>query len=227
METNTQPVANNDNNNVETNVSTDVNNGGSPTENNKSASTATGNEPNNPTDAGTQAQAEQTKNVILPPEENKPSEEVKNVEAPTQYEPFNVPEGFDAPMDDFKTWALGAGLTQKQAQGAVDFYCKTIIPQMAQKQEEVIKQWKTQTNAQLGSQGVSQAMKALDRLADSNKLLKPFLQDSGLINHPVITGLLCDLSLHLLEGTAGTPYNVNTPMAQRTLAQALFPNSLK
>ena len=206
-------------------VDTSTNQGGSPTNISQSTPTTTGGEQKPATNENIQAPTQQQPQNVVPPEGNHSHSYTNAVM--TQYEPFTVPEGFDAPMEDFKTWALGAKLTQEQAQGAVDFYCKTIMPQMAKKQEEVIQQWKTQTNAQLGSQGITQAMKALDKLADKNALLKPFLQDSGLINHPVIMGLLCDLSTHLLEGTAGIPYNTNTPFAQKTLAQSLFPNSLR
>lgn len=206
-------------------VDTNTNQGGYPTSISQPTPTTTGGEQKPATNENIQAPTQQQPQNVVHPESNPGNTETNAVM--TQYEPFTVPEGFDAPMEDFKTWALGAKLTQEQAQGAVDFYCKTIMPQMAKKQEEIIQQWKTQTNAQLGSQGITQAMKALDKLADKNALLKPFLQDSGLINHPVIMGLLCDLSTHLLEGTAGIPYNTNTPFAQKTLAQSLFPNSLR
>lgn len=162
--------------------------------------------------------------INVPKDEPAPAEDVG---ASSEYGPFTVPEGFDAPMDEFRDWAKEHGLSQKQAQSAVDFYCKTIIPQQAQKQEEIIAEWKKQTNYQLGSQGIAQANRALDLLAQKNPLLKPFLNDSGLINHPVVMGLLCDLSGTLLEGVAGVPHNAVTPMAQRTLASSLFPNSLK
>jgi hypothetical protein len=136
--------------------------------------------------------------------------------APEQYNDFTMPEGFSAPIEDFKSWAKENNMTQEVAQSAVDFYTTKVAPiQQAQHEAQVTK-WTTESTEKYGNKGIEAANKALSRF--STPEFTNFLKETGLGNHPEMVGIFNTINAKISESgfVDAKTASVNKPM---------FPNS--
>jgi hypothetical protein len=149
-------------------------------------------------------------------EANKPNTEEKPSGAPEQYGDFTVPEGFSAPIDDFKSWAKENNMSQEKAQSAIDFYTKTIVPQQQAAQVAQNEAWVKESTEKYGKQGIEAANKALGRF--STPEFTKFLADTGLGNHPEMIGIFNTINARISESSF---VDAKTKQASKVL----FPNS--
>jgi len=150
------------------------------------------------------------------PTENQPAEPPAVTGAPEQYGDFTAPEGFTAPIDDFKAWAKEQNLTQEAAQSAVDFYVNKIAPQQLEEKEKQMETWKNESVEKYGNNGIDAANKALGRF--STPEFKEFLNQTGLGNHPEMIGLFKSINEQISESgwvEGKSPTN----------SKSLYPNS--
>jgi hypothetical protein len=139
--------------------------------------------------------------------------------APEQYADFTLPEGFDAPTDDFKAWVKEQNMTQEAAQSVVDFYTQKIVPQQQAAHVKQVETWGKESETKYGKEGIEAANKALGRF--STPEFKEFLGHTGLGNHPEMIGIFKQINEKISEsGWVDGPQN-----SELTIAQKHFPNS--
>jgi hypothetical protein len=126
---------------------------------------------------------------------NKPAETPPG--APEQYADFTLPEGFDAPTDDFKAWAKEQNMTQEKAQATIDFYTQKIIPQQQAAHAKQVEAWGKESQTKYGKEGIEAANKALGRF--STPEFTELLSQSGLGNHPEMIGIFKQISEKISE----------------------------
>lgn len=126
-----------------------------------------------------------------------PKEEAKPPGAPEKYADFTLPEGFTAPVDEFKTWAKEQNLNQESAQSMVDFYIKNIVPQQEAERTATVEKWTEESKTKYGDKGIDTANKALGRF--STPEFKQFLVDTGLGNHPEMIGIFKSIGEKISE----------------------------
>jgi hypothetical protein len=130
-------------------------------------------------------------------EANKPNTEEKPSGAPEQYGDFTVPEGFSAPIDDFKSWAKENNMTQEAAQSAVDFYVNKIAPQQQAQHEEMVNKWVEESKSKFGDKGIEEANKALARFSTPEFI--NFLSETGIGNHPEMIAAFKNIGTKISE----------------------------
>ena len=132
-------------------------------------------------------------------------EEVKEV--PGEYGEFTLPEGFEAPIPEFKEWAKAEGMNQKQAQSALDFYTSKVVPAMQASHDNEVKAWGEQASKEFGDKGIDSANKAVAKFATPE--FKEFLNSTGLGNHPEMIRVFKNIASVISESSLIT--GVSTP----------------
>ncbi len=145
--------------------------------------------------------------------------------APEQYADFSMPEGFSAPIDDFKTWAKENNMTQESAQSVVDFYTNKVAPQMQAQHEAQVSEWKKESIRIHGNDGVEQAKIARDLLLSKGIITKDGfynLMDQGVGDHPEMIAIMKQLRTETKESEfIDSKTSESKP---KTLGQIMYPN---
>ena len=140
--------------------------------------------------------------------------------APEQYSDFTMPEGFSAPIEDFKSWAKENNMTQEAAQSAVDFYTSKIAPMQQAQHEAQVTAWTNESTEKYGKQGIEAANKALGRF--STPEFTSFLAETGLGNHPEMIGIFNTINARISE--SGFVDSKTTESKPKTLGQIMYPD---
>jgi hypothetical protein len=142
------------------------------------------------------------------------------------YSDFTVPEGFEAPNEDFLALTKELGLNQESVQKVVDYYTGKFVPGVQQAYEESQKQatekrnteWAAQATKDVGKEGIDKARIALKEFG--GKELTDFLDNSGLGNHPLLVKLFANIGNKMSESTLIT--GNQTVAAEKRPADKLF-----
>lgn len=142
------------------------------------------------------------------------------------YSDFTVPEGFEAPNEDFLAVTKELGLNQESVQKVVDYYTGKFVPSVQQAYEESQKQatekrnteWAAQATKDVGKEGIDRARIALKEFG--GKELTDFLNNSGLGNHPLLVKLFANIGDKMSESTLIT--GNQTVAADKRPADKLF-----
>lgn len=98
---------------------------------------------------------------------------------------FSLPEGVDKEdptIAALKDLATAEGMTQKQAQAALDMYYGKVLPAQKEAISATVKAWEADSLKAHGKQGIEEANSALARFGSPEYI--DFLKESGLGNHP-------------------------------------------
>lgn len=162
--------------------------------------------------------------------------------APEKYEPFTLPEGFEANpevMSKAEATFKELGLNQEQSQKLVSFYAeqaKSLMEGPSAQWDNMQAEWARDTRAQFPNiEGVKQNIgKALTTIANGDTTLlanfKYVMDLTGAGNHPAFVGVLNALASAINEGghVAGrgpSPLGQRGPNSRpQSAAQALYPN---
>lgn len=152
----------------------------------------------------------------------------------TAYEEFKVPEGQEINpdiMDEFKSAALDAKLTQEQAQHLIDMGAK-MTEQLTQKAWEAhnarVAEWGEQSKAdkEFGgdklNENLALASKAMDAFATPE--LKQVLDQTGIGNHPELIRAFVRIGRQISEDRL-VPGGSMPAGDSRSIAERLYPNS--
>jgi hypothetical protein len=112
---------------------------------------------------------------------------------------INVPEGYNAPTEDFISFAKENGLSNETAQAAVDFYINKVVPTQQKAVTDQVTTWEAETKKTYGDAGIEIAKKAVNTFATPE--LIEILNQSGLGNHPQIVGLFKSIGEKISEST--------------------------
>lgn len=142
------------------------------------------------------------------------------------YSDFTVPEGFEAPNEDFLALTKELGLNQESVQKVVDYYTGKFVPGVQQAYEESQKQaiekrnteWAAQATKDVGKEGIDKARIAAKEFG--GKELTDFLDNSGLGNHPLLVKLFANIGNKMSESTLIT--GNQTVAAEKRPADKLF-----
>jgi hypothetical protein len=141
------------------------------------------------------------------------------------YSDFTVPEGFEAPNEEFLALTKELGLNQESVQKVVDYYTGKFVPGVQQAYETSQKQeiekrnteWEAQSTKDIGKEGIDRARLAIKQFATPE--LTSFLNETGLGSHPVLVKLFADIGNKMSESTLITGKSV-TP--DKRAADILF-----
>lgn len=146
------------------------------------------------------------------------------------YSDFTVPDGFEAPNEDFLALTKTLGLNQESVQKVVDYYTGKFIPSIQQAYDESQKQavekrnaeWAAKSTKDIGKEGIDRARLAIKQFG--GKDLTDFLNTSGLGNHPVLVKLFADIGEKMSESTLITGKSASEPPSR---AEVLFGDMFK
>lgn len=142
--------------------------------------------------------------------------------APETYAEFAMPEGIEAPTEDFKAFAKEQGFTQEQAQANVNFFAEKVVPMMQARQEEQVTKWTNDSTTKYGKEGIDAANKALSRF--STPEFTAFLKETGLGNHPEMIGIFHSINSKISEdGIINSGFGAKP----KSLGQVFYPNMKK
>lgn len=151
--------------------------------------------------------------------------------APEKYEPFKLPEGFasdEKATAAFSEWAKKAGLTQENAQAAVDMYASLLKEQATAMQTEFTtmrQEWYDESMKMLGKDPKAEiafVMKARDGFFDKDAV--DILRDSGLDNHPAIVRAFVKIGRAIADDTV---VDGGKGGGEKSAAEVLYPNQGK
>lgn len=158
------------------------------------------------------------------PEGDKPAGDDK----PTDYEPFQLPEGMAADeelLGEFKATAKELGLSQEGAQKLASLQAKFVSKQ-AEAMANARAQWAEQskTDKEIGGEALSEnlgvAKKALETFATPE--LRQLLNESGLGNHPEVIRTFVRVGKAISED--GRVVSGSKAATSSDPAKRLFPN---
>ncbi len=154
--------------------------------------------------------------------ETNPSSEVEktdtdNSDASESELTFSVPDGIEAPTQEFQNYVKEQGFSNEQAQGLVDFYVNKVLPQQQEALAAQNEQWVATSKEKFGDKGIATANKALSRYGSPE--LVELLKTTGLGNHPEMIAVFKAVGEKISESTAVTP------AMKPPEKQLLYPNS--
>lgn len=128
--------------------------------------------------------------------------------APEAYTDFKLAEGVTFQpevLKDFQTFAKAQNWTQEQAQANVDFFLKSVSPQIVQQQaaewQKTTDSWAKESEKTYGKEGIEAANVALGRFSDLPEFaaFTKMLQDTGFGKHPGFVGVFKEIHDRISE----------------------------
>lgn len=154
--------------------------------------------------------------------------------APEQYEQFNIPEGLSLEgeqLEGFTAFAKEAGMTQKQAQAAIDMHSKIVTDMIAahnEQQQTTMKEWldAAKSDKQYGgdrfNENMGIAKRALETFGDEG--LTQVLNETGLGNHPDVIRFFFNIGKQLSEDRSLVTGKPGGQKDNRPIENRLYPN---
>lgn len=120
-----------------------------------------------------------------------------------QYGTFTVPDGFEAPNEEFLAITKELGIPQEGVQKVVDYYTQKFMPAMFEQQQQAIAKqnetWTQQSIKDVGQDGVERAKLAYKQYATPE--LTELFNQTGLGSHPAVVKMFAEIGKQMGEST--------------------------